>query len=286
MERSEVVGIAQWDDQIRSIGEQEARSSGISWAAVIAGAFISAALFLILVALGAGLDLSFAPRAGRSIAGPVVWLIIIQIIAFAIGGYVAGRLRTKWSVIHDDEVYFRDTATGLLVWAVALVATAAFLASAVTLLGVIGDRSNTASFDRGATSPAMMAAGGRDLWANQYYIDMLFRSDGAHLGRQEILARGEAARIFTYSFREGSMSAKDHDYLSQVVAGQTGLGLQQAGTRVSDVFSAAQSAAKAMRKAAAYFALWVFVASLIGAFSASLAATFGGRERDRVARRA
>jgi len=272
-------------DPIELVTERETRSSGVSWAAVIAGAFVAAALSLILLALGAGLDLSFAPHPHRSIAGPVIWLIVIQIIAFAIGGYVAGRLRTKWSVIHDDEVYFRDTANGFLVWAVALVVTAAFLVSAASLRGAMGARTNTASFGTGATGPAIVAAG-RNLRADQYYVDMLFRSDAAHLGRQEIMARGEAARIFTHSLREGSMLTEDHDYLSQLVAEQTGLGLRPAGARVSAVFSAAQSAAKALRKAAAYFALWVFVASLIGAFSASLAATFGGRERDLVARRA
>lgn len=50
------------------------------------------------------------------------------------GGYLAGRLRTKWTGVHNDEVYFRDTAHGFLSWSVALVVTAAFLASAATAL--------------------------------------------------------------------------------------------------------------------------------------------------------
>ena len=66
-------------------------------------------------------------------AGAIIWLIFAQIVAFAMGGYLAGRLRTKWVDIHTDEVYFRDTAHGLLVWAVGVVLMAAFLASAAAM---------------------------------------------------------------------------------------------------------------------------------------------------------
>src|SRR5450631_4147437 len=117
----------------------EAHSSGLSWAAVIAGAFVAAALSLILLALGTGLGLSSVSpwsNVGASALtigmAAIVWLIIVQIIASAMGGYLAGRLRTKWASIHTDEVYFRDTAHGFLVWAVGLVITATFLASAAT----------------------------------------------------------------------------------------------------------------------------------------------------------
>ena len=46
------------------------------------------------------------------------------------GGYLAGRLRTKWASVHNDELYFRHTAHGFLAWAVASLVTAAMLASA------------------------------------------------------------------------------------------------------------------------------------------------------------
>ena len=109
----------------------EASSSGISWAAVLGGAFVSASLALILLALGTGLGFSsvspwsnlgaWASMVGK---GAVVWLILTQVLASAMGGYLAGRLRTKWTHVHTDEVYFRDTAHGLLVWAVGMVITA------------------------------------------------------------------------------------------------------------------------------------------------------------------
>jgi len=111
--------------------------SAISWSAVIAGAFAAAALSLALLALGAGTGLSaISPwsSTGASAsavgAGAIIWLIVIEILASAMGGYVAGRLRTKWVNVHTHEVYFRDTAHGFLVWCVGLVMMAAFLATA------------------------------------------------------------------------------------------------------------------------------------------------------------
>lgn len=133
----------------------EANASGVSWAAVIAGAFVTAALSLTMLALGAGFGLlSTSPWSRAAIsrspldAAAIIWMIVIQIVASGIGGYLAGRLRTKWSAIHTDEVYFRDTAHGFLVWAVAVVITAAFLGSAATaMVGGVAARANTAAED-------------------------------------------------------------------------------------------------------------------------------------------
>src|SRR5450631_4914901 len=119
----------------------ESNSSGVSWAAVIGGAFVTAALSLILLALGTGLgfsSVSLWSNVGASAstvgAAAIVWLILMQIMSSSMGGYLAGRLRTKWANIHTDEVYFRDTAHGFLTWAVALVVTAAFLTSAAAYM--------------------------------------------------------------------------------------------------------------------------------------------------------
>jgi len=129
----------------------ETHASGVSWAAVIAGAFVTAALSLTMLALGAGFGLlSTSPWSPRAMsrspldAAAIIWMIVIQIVACGIGGYVAGRLRTKWAAIHTDEVYFRDTAHGFLVWAVAVVVTAAFLGSAATaMVGGVAMNANT-----------------------------------------------------------------------------------------------------------------------------------------------
>jgi hypothetical protein len=260
----------------------EAYASGVSWAAVIAGAFVTAALALILLTLGTGLNLTMSPATptGDFKVGPstIIWLIIIQIIASAMGGYLAGRLRTKWAAIHTDEVYFRDTAHGFLVWAVALVVTASFLASsASSMLAGSFIRSN-------AGLAQTLASQGPEfnLEPNAYFIDSLFRSDRPGPLRADLYTRAEAARIFAHSLRQNNLSVTDRGYLARLVSAQTGLGQVAAENRVSLVFAEVQDAANANRKSLAHLSLWAFIALLIGAFSASLAATIGGKERDHV----
>ncbi|HBC76763.1 MAG TPA: hypothetical protein DC017_18320 [Candidatus Wallbacteria bacterium] len=253
--------------------ENEANSPGVSWAAVIGGAFVTAALSVILLALGAGLGLSSispwsnigasAPTAG---AAAIVWLFVMQIISSAMGGYLAGRLRTKWAAIHTHEVYFRDTAHGFLVWAVALVITASFLAgAAVSMVG-------------GTAQPAE----GRSFGPETYFIDMLFRSDDFTPDQNDVSAGAEAGCIFANALRLKEIPPADKAYLAQLVTAKTGLQQADADKRVSDVFIAAREAVEAARKAAAHLLLWLFIALLTGAFCASFAATIGGRQRDNV----
>jgi hypothetical protein len=123
----------------------EAHGSGVSWAAVFAGAVATAALGLILLALGAGFELSsISPLSVRQypirhLEWPAIaWMVVAQIVAGGIGGYLAGRLRTRWTRIHTDEVHFRDTAHGFLAWAAATVASAAFLTTAGASLATGG----------------------------------------------------------------------------------------------------------------------------------------------------
>ena len=119
----------------------ESPISAISWAAIIGGAFATAALSLILLALGSGFGLASVspwPNSGASVttftAMTAIWLIIVQWLSSGLGGYLTGRLRTKWVGVHTHEVFFRDTAHGLLAWAVPAVIGAAVLASAVSSL--------------------------------------------------------------------------------------------------------------------------------------------------------
>jgi hypothetical protein len=263
----------------------EANSSGVSWAAVIGGAFVAAALSLILLALGTGIGFSAVSpwtNAGASAAtiggGAIVWLILMQIISASMGGYLAGRLRTKWSNIHSDEVYFRDTAHGFLAWAVATVITAAFLASAAAAM--LGVSASSGSGGTGMTTSAQSVA--RDVDPNGYFVDTLFRSDHPNLDSNAASVRGEAGRVFANALRQGEIPAKDKAYLTELIVARTGLSQADAQNRVSEVFAAAQQAADVARKTVAHSLLWAFLALLIGAFCASLAATIGGRQRDHV----
>ena len=268
----------------RTSVNNEANSSGVSWAAVIGGGFVTAALSLILLALGTGLGLSsVSPWSNVGVSAStigtaaILWLIFMQIISSSMGGYLAGRLRTKWANIHTDEVYFRDTAHGFLAWAVALVITAAFLAAgAASMVGA------TASSAAGGTGRATgVQAEGREFDPNEYFIDTLFRSESAKPDSNSTSVRGEAGRIIANALRQGDISA-DKSYLAQLVAARTGLSQADADKRVSDVFARVQQGADTARKAVAHSLLWAFLALLIGAFCASFAATIGGRQRDHV----
>jgi hypothetical protein len=110
--------------------------SAVSWAAIFAGAVAALALAIVLTSLAAGFGLRFAsPWPGaRSLSTdftPVLgaWMIVAQVLAAALGGYLAGRLRTKWLNVHGHEVHFRDTAHGLLAWALSTVLGAVLAAT-------------------------------------------------------------------------------------------------------------------------------------------------------------
>jgi hypothetical protein len=264
----------------------DAHSSGVTWSAVIGGAFVCAAISLILLALGTGLGFSaVSPWANSGVSAAtigtsaIVWLILVQVIGSLMGGYLAGRLRTKWTKIHSDEVYFRDTAHGFLAWAVALVITAAFLASAAASLA--GGAARLGASER-AAGAANAQAGPTGLNPNEYFVDSLLRSNPPNLGQNETALRGEVGVIFANALRQGEIPAADKSYLDQVVATKTGMNPSDADKRVSDVLAEAQQTADAARKAIAHLSLWMFIALLTGAFCASLAATFGGAQRDHV----
>src|SRR5665811_2477030 len=164
----------------------EAATSGVAWPAIIGGAFAAAALSLILIALGSGFGLaSVSPwsNAGASAATftvmTAVWLIVTQWLASALGGYITGRLRTKWVGLHTHEVFFRDTANGFLTWATASVIGAAFLAAAASSF-VSGTATMVAGVASGAAAGASQAAtrpGGNLADPMAYFVDSLYRSD-------------------------------------------------------------------------------------------------------------
>jgi hypothetical protein len=255
----------------------EASASGVSWAAVVAGAFVTAALSLILLALGAGAGLSSlslwtnsgAPASAVKL-GALIWIALTEIISAGIGGYLAGRLRTKWTGVHTDEVYFRDTAHGFLVWAVALVVSGALLTTASGAMVGASARNQNESL-----------AGDTRLNPNDYFVNTLFRSSQP-LPANESSVRAQAAVIFAHALAQGTLTDDDKNYVADQVAAATGINRADAEQRVTDTFERDQQAADAARKAVAHALYWLFVASLIGAFCASYAALRGGRQRDRI----
>ena len=297
--------------------------SGVSWPAILAGATGAAALSYVLVILGFGLGLSaLSPwtNSGTSAnaigVATIVWLAFTQIAASGMGGYLAGRLRSKWAGVHDDEVYFRDTAHGFLSWAIASLVVVAFLASSVaTIINGGASVAGAAIEAAGAGATAMAAkVSERSNEGSNYFVDTLFRGNPATsattttpgevdtdndvamaAGLQHVTPaqRIEAARILTKSLASDALRQEDKTYLGQVIGTATGVDQQEAEQRVETAYNdmkqsiettktTARKAADEARKLSAHASLWLFVSLLMGAFCASVAAIFGGRSRDKL----
>jgi hypothetical protein len=267
--------------------EDGAGDSAVSWAAVAAGAVAAAALTLLLMAFGAGTGLSsISPWSNSGVSattfsvGAGIYLVVAAMLSSTIGGYLAGRLRTRWLGVHSDEVYFRDTAHGFLAWAFATVLTAAALGAASTAI--------VSGVSAGLSRPGPSAGGPADI-----YVDQLFRRTpgaGAQAGVSapgqatpaDREVRDEVSRLLLKSFRDRSdLAAADRTYVAQLVSSRTGLSQPDAEKRVNDVIAQAKSDLDKARGAAAKLALWLAAAMLVGAFAASLAAIEGGQLRDR-----
>jgi hypothetical protein len=262
----------------------QSAQSAVSWPAVFAGALAAAALSLILLALGSGLGLSsVSPWTSSATSlkalgvGAIVWLLFMAAAASGLGGYLTGRLRARWSDVTEDESYFRDTANGLLAWAVATIVSAAVLASAAAAM--VGTTVTAGAAATAAAAPA--AAQAADSSGDRgYFVDSLFRtSRPAEPGTDMEGMRAEASRILARSLAQGELPAADRTHLAGVIERRTGLSAADAEKRVDEVIAAAKSAADTARKVAAGTALWIFVSLLLGAFCAAYFAMVGGRRR-------
>lgn len=294
-------------DSSVGVAPVESSKPAVSWGPIVAGAFAASTVSVILILVGAGLGLTMvSPWAGDGAgattiaASTAVWLVLVQWLSAAVGGYLAGRLRTRWVGIHTDEIYFRDTAHGFLAWALATLLVVGVLSSAVS--SVIGGGVQAASTvasgaAMGATATAGAAASnaGSGEAAGQamaYFSDQLFRpNDPARLAAPgaegDAAAAAQATRVLATSAASGEMAPEDRTWLAQLVAARTGLSQPDAEARVDQVMARveeaktkAAEAADAARKAAATFALVSALSLLIGAFIASAAAAYGGSQRD------
>ncbi|MFO6298719.1 hypothetical protein [Rahnella selenatireducens] len=297
-----------------------ASSSAVSWGAIFAGAAAAASLALILLMLGAGLGLtSVSPwenhglDAGTVGIAAIAWLTFTQIVASGMGGYLSGRLRTKWVDTHTDEVYFRDTAHGFLAWAVAALISAVLLTSTLgTLVG--GGAKIVGNVASGAASLANKSSAipGSSM---DYFVNTMFRANNPAIpangaadpasstvapapatpsASHESVSPAQLAEvtgIFANSITSGALPQDDRQYVARLIAQNTGISQQEAEQKVQSTYDKAQAklkeakekaqqAADAARKTTSYLMLWTFISLLAGAFVASLCATFGGRQRD------
>jgi hypothetical protein len=259
--------------------ERRGHASAVSWGAILAGAAAAAALSLIMLILGTGLGMSsVSPWSNSGIdaktfgVSTILWLTFTQLVASGMGGYLAGRLRSRWVAAQTDEIYFRDTAHGFLAWAVASLATAALLTSVVG--SVINNGMQAGASVAGGMASKTVAAATGGVAANEsnlaksdrdssgplgYFMDSMFRKDNASTGSgpshsvqsnpaattnpeaNSAASLSEVARIFTNSIQRGPLPADDVRYVGQVVAQRTGVSQQEAEKRVMDTYGRIQN---------------------------------------------
>ncbi|MDP2295279.1 MAG: hypothetical protein Q8M24_07415 [Pseudolabrys sp.] len=296
--------------------------SAVSWPAILAGATASVAITLVLVAFGVGVGFSVvSPWSDQGVSATTftisagIYLVVIAMLSSTVGGYLAGRLRTQWQSVHEHERYFRDSAHGVVTWALATVVTAAVLGGATTaIIGATGaglaagtpaaarsavtdgyvdsllrpapNRANAAS------APATQTAAQASQQATEQATSPVATGQStpnlqggqitAPAAPQANVNRGEIGRILATGLtRDGSIADGDKSYLAGVIAARTGLTQQEAEQRVNQTITQAKAAADAARKSARNFAFWMAFAMLAGALSAALAAIEGGSLRNR-----
>jgi hypothetical protein len=252
--------------------------SAVSWGAIFAGAAAAAALAMILLMLGTGLGLSFvSPWGNHGLSAETIgvatiaWLMFTQIAASGMGGYLAGRLRTKWVKTHSHEIYFRDTAHGFLAWAMASLLSAVLLTPTIGAI-VGGSTKVVASLAGSAASTSIkgILAGPNDTSTISgspmgYFVNSLFRissnssvsgkypSSGAiatdatvshkSMSQNDAVSpaqQAEVAGIFTTSISSGSLAPDDLHYVAQLVSQHTGASQNEAEQRVHNIYEKVQ----------------------------------------------
>jgi hypothetical protein len=246
--------------------------SYVHWGPAFLGAVVAAAVSFVLM--------SFASAIGLMVASPSptwrdssvwlallsgVWIIVVATGAFALGGYLAGRVRSSWKAA-DDEVEFRDGVHGLLVWAIGVVLGVALLwASATTFTAVSGGTSTS----RDSAGQGFLA----------YELDRLFRSE-RRLEPVSLDVRAEATRLLMKGMGRQEMPSDDRTHLNRIVAGATGLQAADAERRVVQVLAEARNATSQTRRSAVILGFATAAALAAAAAAAWFAAGVGGRHRD------
>jgi hypothetical protein len=245
----------------------------VQWGPVVAGALAASALSFVLMTFGTALGLSLAsPSPSWRDASVWLWLttglflILIALASFALGGYIAGRMRSRWSVTTPDEVEFRDGAHGLLVWGLAVMISA--LVTAATA-GAVLSRAAPAAASPSTTSAEPLLS---------YELDRLFRSDRRAADDDLTYARAEAGRLLLAASRD--ITPDDRAYLVRLTAARTGLAPADADRRVNEVIERSRLAVAKVRRGSVILGFMTAAALLLGAAAAWFAACFGGRHRD------
>lgn len=286
------------DSTVSAVAAQN--RSYVEWAPIIAGAVAAAALSFLLLTFGGAVGLSMTspwPNSGASATTVAVvvaiWAVVVQVSAFTAGGYLAGRMRSRW---HEstEESDFRNGAHGFLVWALG-VCLGALLLGLGGLSALQTAAQSAALIGAGATAGASNAAAQRIATSPaDFATDLLLRPAATPAAQAPANpaapapdVRPEVSRIFSTAIQNRTLQARDRDYLARLVAARTGVDQAEATKRVDEAIAeaqrlevAAREAADKARKAAILTAFLAAASLLISAVAAAGGASLGGRHRD------
>ena len=275
------------------------KPSFVEWPAVFAGAVLAAALSFVFLTFGTAIGLSAtSPWPGSGLSAKVIssiavfWVLAQQIGSLMIGGYVAGRMRTRWSEA-GDEAEFRDGLHGGLVWGTGV------LFSALLVFATAGAAARTGAEVAGKAAASV--AGTAD--PMDAVIDTMLRptvaaqaqapvpppaaaaqpaprprTAAAPAGGDE--SRAEISRIMASALASGGLTSENRAYLAQVIVQRTGLPQSEAERRIDAAVNAAREAADKARKAAILTGFVTAAGLILSLGAAWWAAMKGGQHRD------
>ena len=183
----------------------------VSWGAVVAGTAVAAGTALVLHAFAGAIGLavsSTAPTWRDASFGLIFlsgfYLILVALLAYGLGGYVAGRLRIPVEALTADEREFRDGVHGLIVWASATLITA-------LLVGLIALGASRLAAPAGGEAGSAASIAGENIIALD--LDRLFRADPPVSGADIEYNRAEAARILLAASGHSAVSTDERAHL-------------------------------------------------------------------------
>jgi hypothetical protein len=254
-------------------GRPLAGSWKLEWSPIVAGALVASAVSTVLVTFGTsvGLGISSASPTWRD-ASMALWLlsgiflILLALVAFGCGGYLAGRTRSAEGAAATEETERRDGFHGIAAWALAVLIAAlitAFLATAVS-------RPTAMTAPASTSEPSVLS----------YEIDHLLRAPRRLPTTEVAPTRAEAGRILLTSSSHSGVSSDDRAYLVQLVNVATGLTGPDAERRVDTSIANSRKAIANARAGTIILAFSAAASLLLGAVAAWAAAEAGGRHRD------
>ncbi len=303
--------------EARISAAQAGISSYVDWPSIVGGAFVAVAIGVLATGFGAALGMTAVSaeqgEASSGLLGLIIstlWIVLSMIAAYAVGGYIAGRMRRRVDAATAEEVTARDGINGLIVWALGTVLSAVVVGSLVSsAVSAVGNVAATGAEVAGATVGA--AAGGAMTAASTLVPEMdnadpmsfvtgtLLRpttvQPGADAGEASMT---DAASILSNVVATGEISDSDRAYLVQLAAARTGLSPAEVEARVDQAVAAAQSAreeaarlaaeaeqavrdaAETARISAVLTAFLLTATALVAAATAYICAVKGGRHRD------